>query len=270
MSNLRKKVILVDDVKFSLMTGKQRLQDIYEVYPAISVARMFTLLESIKPDVILLDINMPEIDGFEAIARLKADPRFADIPVIFLTSKNDEDSVVRGISLGAADHVVKPFSVPYLQERIESLLDPAYRQTLQEEDERRHAKNVNKPCVVAIDDIPHMLRSIQYALRYRFAVHTLSKPEMLEDFLQKLEATPELFILDFNMPVVSGYDVFLKIRDMPEHKQTPIISLTSEGTVDNVTAAINLGASDFVVKPFSSAVLREKVAKHIFKEEYFR
>jgi DNA-binding response OmpR family regulator len=91
---------------------------------------------------------------------------------------------------------------------------------------------------------------------------------MLEDFLQKLKKTPELFILDFNMPVVSGYDVFLKIRDMPEHKQTPIIFLTSEGTIDNVTVAINLGASDFVVKPFSSAVLREKVAKHIYKNEY--
>jgi len=252
------------------MMGKQKLQDIYEVFPAISAERMFLILENVIPDVILLDINMPGVDGYEALKKLKADPRFVDIPVIFLTSKNDEDSVAVGISLGAVDHVIKPFSVPYLQERIETLLNPNYRQQLQREEDVQNARSVGKPCVLAIDDVPHMLRSIQYALRNRFNVQTLSKPEMLEEFLQKIKVTPELFLLDFNMPGLSGYDVFLRIRELPEHRQTPIIFLTSEGTIDNVTAAINLGASDFVVKPFSSAVLREKVAKHIFKEEYFK
>ena len=109
-----------------------------------------------------------------------------------------------------------------------------------------------------------MLRSIQYALRNRFDVEMLSKPEMLEEFLQKLKKTPELFILDFNMPIINGYDLFLKIREIPEHELTPIIFLTSEGTIDNVTVAINLGASDFIVKPFSPATLREKVSKHLY------
>jgi len=79
-----------------------------------------------------------------------------------------------------------------------------------------------------------------------------------------------LFLLDFNMPVFSGYDMFLKIRELPEHRQTPIIFLTAEATIDNVTAAINLGANDFVVKPFNPTELREKIAKQIFQEEYFK
>ena len=270
MSEVRRKVILVDEVKFSLMMGKQKLQDIYEVYPAASVAKMFMILENVCPDVILLDIHMHPVDGYEAVKKLKADSRYADIPVVFLTSRNDEDSIAEYISLGAADHILKPFSALYVQERIEALLDPNYHRQLQEGEELLNRKTAHKPCIVAIDDVPHMLRSIQYALRNRFNVQTLSKPEILENFLQKIKITPELFILDCNMPVVNGYELFLQIRNLPEHKQTPIIFLTSDGTVDNVTAAVNLGASDFLVKPFSSAVLREKVSKQIFKEEQRR
>jgi len=250
--------------------GMQRLESLYEIFPALSAEEMFQLLENINPDVILLDINMPEVDGYEAITQLKADVRFADIPVIFLTGKSDEDSMVRALYLGAVDYVTKPFSASLLQERIEKLLQSDPRQDLEADVSLQNAQNVDKPCILAVDDVPHMLRSIQYALRSKFNVHALLKPEMLEEFLQKINVTPDLFLLDFNMPVINGYDLFLKIRELPEHKQTPIIFLTSEGTIDNVTAAVNLGASDFIVKPFNSSTLREKVTKHIFRDKYLK
>ena len=252
------------------MRGKQKLSEFYEVFPAMSAGAMFRMLENVRPDVILLDINMPDINGFDAIKKLKADTRFADIPVIFLTSRSDEESVVSGLGLGAVDHIIKPFSGAYVYERIENLFNSEYQETLLSEEQLRSRINSKKPCILAIDDVPSVLRSIQYALKHRFNVYTLSKPEELEECLQRIRVTPELFLLDFNMPIFSGYDMFLKIRELPEHKQTPIIFLTAEATMDNVTAAINLGASDFVVKPFNPTELREKVAKHIFQEEYFK
>jgi len=267
MTTNRRKIILVDDIRFTLMRGRQKLTEYYEVFPAMSAAAMFKVLENVKPDVILLDINMPDVDGFDAIKKLKADPRFADIPVIFLTSRSDEESVVTGLGLGAIDYIVKPFSASYLHERIESLLNPDGQPTSQTDDPPQTTENVRKPCVLAIDDAPSVLRSIQYALKHRFNVCTLSKPEELEECLQKINATPELFLLDFNMPVLGGREIFLKIRRIPEHKRTPIIFLTAEATASNVASAINLGASDFVVKPFDPAELRDKIAKHIFKEE---
>ena len=265
----RRKIILVDDVRFSLMTSRQKLSKFYDVLPASSAGAMFKILENVRPDVILLDINMPEVDGFEAIKRLKADARLAEIPIIFLTSKNDEETVVFGMSLGANDHVAKPFNALDLYERIETLLNPDFQKSLQTEDPLQDQINAKKPCILAIDDVLSILRSIRYTLRNRFNVYTLAKPELLEEYLQKIKVTPELFLLDFNMPVVSGYDLFLKIRALPDYKQTPIIFLTAEATIDNVTAAVNLGACDFVVKPFNPAELREKVAKHIYKGEYF-
>ncbi|MDR0826894.1 MAG: response regulator [Desulfovibrio sp.] len=118
----RKKVLLVDDNMTNLTTGKDMLKDQYKVYPVPSAEIMFDLLGNIIPDLILLDIEMPVMNGYEAIKRLKSKPDWAEIPVIFLTSKTDEGSELEGLSLGAIDYVAKPFSAPLLLKRIENHL----------------------------------------------------------------------------------------------------------------------------------------------------
>jgi len=113
---------MVDDNLANLSIGRNLLKTFYEVYPATSAAKLFEILEHIMPDLILLDIEMPEMDGYEAIKKLKADQRYSDIPVIFLTSKADEASEMEGFDLGALDYVAKPFSGPLLLKRIENQL----------------------------------------------------------------------------------------------------------------------------------------------------
>jgi len=83
-----------------------------------SAIRMFSLLEKITPDLILLDIEMPEIDGMEALRRLKSSNLYVDIPVIFLTGHNDAAVEAYGFELGAVDFITKPFSPPVLLNRI--------------------------------------------------------------------------------------------------------------------------------------------------------
>jgi len=122
MQNESKKVIIVDDNAANLAVGRNLLKAFYEVFPVPSAAKLFDVLEKFIPDLILLDVNMPEMNGYEAIKILKADPRFSDIPVIFLTAKSDEESELEGFDLGAADYVAKPFSGPLLLRRIASQL----------------------------------------------------------------------------------------------------------------------------------------------------
>ncbi|MDR1693030.1 MAG: response regulator [Oscillospiraceae bacterium] len=122
MEGKRKTVLIVDDNQSNLATGKNLLKLRFEVYPVPSAARMFELLQKVTPDLILLDVEMPETDGYEAIKCLKANRDFADIPVIFLTSKNDERSEMYGLDLGATDYIFKPFSPPLLIKRIENQL----------------------------------------------------------------------------------------------------------------------------------------------------
>ena len=113
---------MVDDNMSNLIQGRNILKPFYEVYPAPSVAKLFEILENVLPDLILLDIEMPEINGYEAIKRLKADPRFTDIPVIFLSAKNDDESELEGLDLGALDFVSKPFAAPLLLKRVANQL----------------------------------------------------------------------------------------------------------------------------------------------------
>ena len=115
---IRYKIILVDDSEIVLDQGKAMLKTFYRVYTARSASILFEILEDSIPDLILLDIIMPDIDGFETIKLLKADERYKDIPVIFLTAKDDLDSEIMGLSLGAVDYVLKPFSGPLLHKRI--------------------------------------------------------------------------------------------------------------------------------------------------------
>jgi len=122
MQNTLKKIIIVDDNAANLAVGRNLLKSFYEVYPAPSAEKLFSILEKFIPDLILLDVNMPEMSGYDAIKVLKDDPRFADIPVIFLTAKNDEESEMEGFDLGAVDYVTKPFSGPLLLRRIASQL----------------------------------------------------------------------------------------------------------------------------------------------------
>jgi putative two-component system response regulator len=122
MSENRSKIILVDDNVSNLQQGRNILKTFYEVYPAPSAAKLFEILEKILPDLILLDIEMPDMNGYEAIKKLKEDKRLADIPVIFLTSLTDEASELEGFDLGAVDYIAKPFSGPLLLKRIANQL----------------------------------------------------------------------------------------------------------------------------------------------------
>jgi putative two-component system response regulator len=125
MENERKTIMLVDDNMTNLASAKGILKDVYKVYPVLSGKILFTLLEKITPDMILLDIEMPEMDGFEVIKHLKRNSKWAEIPVMFLTATSDPEGERRGRSLGAIDYVLKPFSASSLLKRIEAHLRTA-------------------------------------------------------------------------------------------------------------------------------------------------
>ena len=124
-----------------------------------------------------------------------------------------------------------------------------------------------KPLILAVDDSPVILNAVSGVLSNDYKVFKLPKPTELEKVLQKL--TPELFLIDYQMPELNGFELIPIIRSFAEHKETPIVFLTSEGTFDHVTAALALGATDFIVKPFNPDILREKIAKCIVKKKLF-
>lgn len=117
--NERIKIILADDHITNLKVGKNALSGNYDVYTVPSGEKLLTLLDRIEPDMILLDIEMPGMNGYEVIKRIKSNPKTSHISVIFLTSRTDAGSELEGLSLGAIDYIFKPFSPALLLKRIE-------------------------------------------------------------------------------------------------------------------------------------------------------
>jgi DNA-binding response OmpR family regulator len=132
MENERKLIMMVDDHPANLSIGLNFLSEKYEVATAPSAKKMFGLLEKNSPEIILLDIDMPEMDGYEALKILKAKPETCNIPVIFLTARTDTGDELEGLTLGAIDYITKPFQPQLLLKRVEvHLLVESQKKTLE-------------------------------------------------------------------------------------------------------------------------------------------
>ena len=119
---MQKTIFVVDDVATNLAIAERDLEKQYNVITMSSAAKMFEALERLRPDLILLDIEMPEMSGFEAIKLLKANSSYAKIPVIFFSGVTDAAVQAQGIELGAIDFIEKPYSKPLLLNRIKNYL----------------------------------------------------------------------------------------------------------------------------------------------------
>ncbi|MCL1988610.1 MAG: response regulator [Firmicutes bacterium] len=115
---MRKIIFSVDDNDTNLAKIESALEEKYDVITLSSGELMFDAIENIMPDLILLDLRMPNMDGFEAIQLLKANPNYATIPVIFLTGTIDVDIEAKGFEMGAVDFIHKPFSNQVLLNRV--------------------------------------------------------------------------------------------------------------------------------------------------------
>jgi len=119
MQNLEKrKILIVDDVPTNITVLTEILMSDYKMVCATNGTDALKLAVSSVPDLILLDIMMPEMDGYEVCRQLKSDDRTQNIPVIFLTAKKEEEDEVKGLELGAVDYISKPFSSVILKHKV--------------------------------------------------------------------------------------------------------------------------------------------------------
>lgn len=123
MTDSKKKIMIVDDVAFNHATARTLLGDKYELLEALSAKQGFEILNTVIPDLILLDIIMPETNGMEMLKILKSTPAYKDIPVIFLTADTSPEAEVEGFNLGIVDYITKPFVPTVALKRIETQIE---------------------------------------------------------------------------------------------------------------------------------------------------
>jgi len=121
-NNKNKKLLIVDDEKMNIINLAQYLKTNYDILVAADGASALEIAEKQLPDLILLDIVMPDMNGFEVLTRLKNSPTTINIPVIFITGLDSAEDEEKGISLGAVDYITKPFHKSVVKARIDTHL----------------------------------------------------------------------------------------------------------------------------------------------------
>ncbi len=190
------KVLLVDDTKSNINFLLQALKNDYKLSVALSGERALKFVQSTPPDLILLDIMMPGMDGYEVCRQIKNDPYTRDIPIIFLSAMNDVENKTDGFKVGAVDYITKPFEILEVKARINTHLSLRLaNQALRAAKESSETANEK------------IMASIQYANIIQRSL--LPSPENIKPFL------PDSFFIWMPRDIVGGDFIFTEYFPSP-------------------------------------------------------
>ena len=127
VEDIKAKILIVDDVLANIKVLKETLKTDFKIIFALNGNKAIEIVKSDPPDLILLDIMMPDMDGYEVCRILKSDPKTRNIPIIFLTARTDTEDETKGLQLGAVDYIVKPINPAIVSARVNTHLNLANR-----------------------------------------------------------------------------------------------------------------------------------------------
>ena len=267
------RILVVDDVEVNVRVLEAKLQA--EYFTVITANDGFTALRIAhdeRPDIILLDVMMPKLDGFETCRRLKADEATQDIPVVMVTALSEAADRVRGLEAGADDFLTKPVNDTALFARVRSLV--RLRRTMEE---WRHREDVcgrfslpaGEDPAAAAETPPRILVWEESA----FAANRLA--EMLaplagdlvrlgapEDLVPQCDAGTDLVILS-TAGKVDALRIVSKLHAKDESRAVPILLIGDPDELPRVAKGLDLGASDYLMRPLDRNELLARVRTQI-------
>jgi CheY-like chemotaxis protein len=250
-------LLIVDDNAMNRDMLARRLErEGYGITTASGGKEALELVASQKFDLVLLDILMPDIDGYKVLEHLKADESTREIPVVMLTAVHEMDSVVRCFEMGVEDYLTKPFNIPFVKSRIASCLRSS---KIKEEDGERSRPEVAQQRLLIVDDNA-MNRDMLARRLEREGYHITTAAGGLQALELLGQEKFDLVLLDILMPDMDGYEVLERLKSNDATRQLPVIMLTAVNEVESVKHCIDLGAEDYLIKPFNAVLLKSRIA----------
>ena len=222
-----KTILVVDDEEnIRRLLSHELIRKGYIVIEASDGLQAIDLARQRQPDLITLDIIMPNVNGYDVVAVLRNDPETSEIPILIVSIIED---TAKGIRVGASDYVTKPFQVEEVLQKISGLLQ----------------KGAAK--VLVADDDRSLVAAIKFELEKRG--YTPSVAYSGEEALKSIEEDrPDLIVLDIVMPGMDGYEVMKALKENPGTADIPVVVLTDVEIDGDHVRALSLGASGFVIK----------------------
>lgn len=247
-------VLLVDDDPTSIHAMRTMLSECEHLRFARSGTEALRAARSSVPDLMVLDTHMPGMSGLEVCAAMKRDPALAQVPIIMATAHETNEVELAAVERGVADFVSKPLSREIFRARVKARLRdlgnrPAGTTTAQD--------RIDRPTLLIVDDDVAAVQMLGSTLQDLGIVHFVTKGAEAVDKARAL--VPDLILLDSHMPDVDGYQVCRDLQQDGQLKHVPIVFVTRFDDPPAETNALDLGAADFISKPYTAAVLRARV-----------
>ncbi len=264
IANGRPRILIVDDVNENLHALMQILRDTYAIVAANSGEKALELAQRLPaPDLILLDIKMPGLDGYSVLAQLKAHPATSDIPVIFVTALSESADEASGLSMGVADYITKPVNPQLLHKRVRTQLELRRLRNLPAPVAAPLRTNSSNPAtILLVDDVPENIHELMEALKgsYRILVAN-SGPKAIQVITGP--TPPDLVLLDIVMPGMDGYEVCRRIKATPAGSRIPVIFVTVVDATQLKVKGFDMGGEDYITKPFDVDEVGARVRTHL-------
>ena len=248
---------MIDDDPLALKLVKSALSSSgYEVRLAGNGKEGLAAATKEKPDLILLDYVMPEMDGLDFICILKGAENTKNIPVVMITSNFDEKLRQDGLAAGVVDFLYKPFTPEDLKEFIDSLF------------ERGQLEEADKSKILVIED-SKILCKIYEQILSKTGHEFMIVDESIKALDRVREFGPDLILMDGNMPDIDGFELTKRIKADKDLENIRIIMVTSDTKKKSTLKALEYGVVDFLTKPFDEEVLLARMRVHLNNKKLY-
>ena len=260
------RVLVVDDIEANVRLLEARLSA--EYFDVISASRgepALAMAREANPDVILLDVMMPGMDGFEVCRRLKADRATSHIPVVLVTALDGREDRVRGLEAGADDFLTKPINDIHLIARVKSLARlkvvsdelrareaSGARLGVLDQEKSNETRRDARADILVVDDNPRQSARVRIALTPDHRVALYSEAG-------NARVGPDLLIVSLFARTFDGFRVIAKMRSAQPTRHLPVLAITDPGAPERTLRALELGAHDVIDQPIDEEELRARV-----------
>jgi DNA-binding response OmpR family regulator len=285
-----KKILAIEDNAIVVRILQQRIRDA-EFSIAVHPAESVTKAAEEKPDLILLDLMLPERSGFDILRELKEKKETKDIPVIIMSALGSEEDIEKGMGLGAENYIVKGMeSMDAVVKKIQQVLgDDFFRGTprtknrlevdgikvdtcgrnehIFEVSSKKETSQIKKKRVLFVEDDLFLVHAYQDILEENKLVLIWIAQDGDEAINYLSKPPPDLVLLDLMLPGKSGFEVLAIIRKHPTWKTVPVIVLSNLGQTQDVEKAMKLGITDYIVKANTRiSDVAARIEKFLFSE----
>src|SRR3954467_10445128 len=273
------RVLVVDDILSNVKLLEAKLSaEYFEVNTAFNGLECLARMEETLPDIVLLDVMMPGMDGFEVCRRIKSNPKTAHVPVVMVTALDQPSDRVAGLDAGADDFLTKPVGDAALLARVRSLgrlkmmtdelrmrestgqgmglLDPA--ETLTDSNQSGR--------ILVIED---RLESVAWFSGALAPKHEVASADTFEAALVRVKGGDfDLIVVSLGMRGFDGLRLCSQLRSLPEGRHVPILVVVSDGDRRKLTQALEMGVNDYLTRPVDKNELVARVRTQLRKKRY--